>query len=174
MRVHIQPLLFSPILDSFWMFVFHVNHMVVRLVSNLCNFPSVPCLKIKTFFVINFTSLKLKNSLQPRSDYLKWPVCSFHQHIQLHNSSHQQSHCIWNMQAVEAGIGSFVEGIMNFLSKFNSTKGTCILSQERFENGMFYIHYSIIPRAIPPTCGQELQHSAWCNSFRAILHSEVD
>lgn len=77
-RVHIQPLLFSPILDTFWMFVFHVNHMVVRLVSNLCNFPSVPCLKIKTFFVINFTSLKLKYSLQPRSDYLKWPFCSFH------------------------------------------------------------------------------------------------
>lgn len=70
MRVHIQPFLFSPILDSFWMFVFHVNHMAVRLVSNLCNFPSVPCLKIKTFFVINFTSLKLKYSLKPKSDYL--------------------------------------------------------------------------------------------------------
>lgn len=70
MRVHIQPLLFLPNLDSFWMFVFHVNHMAVRLVSNLCNFPSVPCLKIKTFFVINFTSLKLKYSLKLRSDYL--------------------------------------------------------------------------------------------------------
>lgn len=108
---------FSPILGSVWMFVFHVNHMAVRLVSNLCNFPSVPCLKIKTFFVTNFTSLKLKYSLQSRSDYLKWPVCSFHYHIQLHNSSHQQSHCIWNMQAVEAGIGSFVEGMQNSFFK---------------------------------------------------------
>lgn len=69
-RVHIQPLLSPPILDSFWMFVFHVNHMAVRLVSNLCNFPSVPCLKIKIFFVINFISLKLKYSLKLRSDCL--------------------------------------------------------------------------------------------------------
>lgn len=78
------------------------------------------------------------------------------------------------MQAVEAGIGSFVQGIQNFLSKFNSTKGTCTLSQERFEDGSFYIHYSIIPTAIPPTRGGNLQHSAWCNSFRAVLCSEVD
>lgn len=30
MRVHIQPLLFPPILHSFWVFVFYVNHMVVK------------------------------------------------------------------------------------------------------------------------------------------------
>lgn len=174
MRVHIQPLLFSPILDTFWMFAFHVNHMVVRLVSNLCNFPSVPCLKIKTFFVINFTSLKLKYSLQPRSDYLKWPVCSFHQHIQLHNSSHQQSHCIWNMQAVEAGTGSFVEGTQNFLSKFNSTKGTCVLSQKKDLKMGHFIFITPQFQELFHLHGVALQHSAWCNSFRAVLHSEVD
>lgn len=36
------------------------------------------------------------------------------------------------------------------------------LAQERFEDGRFYTQYSIIPRAIPPTCGRNysIQHDA--------------
>lgn len=47
-----------------------------------------------------------------------------------------------------------------FSSKFNPTRSTCTLSRERFEDGSFEIHYSINPKAIPPTHGRflNIQH----------------
>lgn len=97
------------------MFVSHVNHMAVRLVSNLCNFPSVPCLKIKTFFVIGFTLLKLKYSLKLRSDYLD--VGNSVLPLAQVRSKQQPSAKPLHLEHASSrgSIGSFVQGIQNFV-----------------------------------------------------------